>query len=324
MVFETYSRRKRRQDRGGEPEIYVYDDAPAQLRHQIGLALTEGIGEYTLSDPYNVYGETPDNETAYDCWREIDRACRKEIYAYLPFTDDNNFMRRILAAIADIKNIDEFLSIIEISCIVMEHLIDNNHIRADRTESDAAAGALAEINSRFEQHAVGYQYENGCIIRKDSQYMHAEAIKPALALLTAVDFAKANEDFMTAHRHYRNREFKDAVTAANRSFETMLKSICDLEGWTHGKGDRATELVTLVSNKGLFTHDFDKGLSAYVAMLKTGLPNVRNDAGGHGEGLAAEEVTAGIARYAINMAASNIVLLGDAYATLREAKEKKA
>jgi hypothetical protein len=128
---------------------------------------------------------------------------------------------------------------------------------------------------------------------------------------------------MTAHRHYRNGELKDAVTAANRAFETMLKSICDREGWSYGKGDRAAELVTLVSNNGLFTHDFDKGFSAYVAMLKTGLPTVRNDAGGHGEGLASKAVVAEIARYAVNMTASNIVFLGESYASFCEAKGKK-
>ena len=73
----------------------------------------------------------------------------------------------------------------------------------------------------------------------------------------------------------------------------------------------------MVSKGGLFTHDFDKGLETYVVMLKTGLPGVRNEAGGHGEGLAAKEVTAGIARYAINLTAANIVFLGDAYAVFK-------
>ena len=50
---------------------------------------------------------------------------------------------------------------------------------------------------------------------------------------------------MTAHRHYRAGEWKDCVTASNRAFESMLKAICDAEGWTYGKGDRASELITL-------------------------------------------------------------------------------
>jgi hypothetical protein len=147
--------------------------------------------------------------------------------------------------------------------------------------------------------------------------MHAEIVKPALALLAAPVVAKANDEFMTAHRHYRTGAFKDSVTAANRAFESMLKVICDLEKWTYGSGDRASELVTVVNTNGLFTHDFDKGFLAYVAMLKTGLPSVRNNAGGHGDGLSAKAITAGIARFAINLTASNIVLLGDSYAALK-------
>ena len=130
-------------------------------------------------------------------------------------------------------------------------------------------------------------------------------------------FAKANEEFFSAHRQYRAGAFKDCVTGANRAFESALKAICDTEGWTYDKGDRASELVTKVTGNGLFTHAFEKSLSAYVAMLKTGLPSVRNDAGGHGEGLAVAAVTAEIARFALNLTATNILFLGESYAALK-------
>ena len=298
--------------------VYTYDVAPRQLRYQIGMALKEGIGEYRIVDRFGLGDDSPDDEVAFDCWREIDRACRKEIEAYYEFSrGQEDFAGSVVAALDGIADTDDLLSVVEISCKVMETLIDKQHIRADRTESDAAENALAEINRRFEQHAVGYQYRNGWIIRKDSEFVHAEAIEPALTLLATPEFAKANAEFMTAHRQYRAGEFKDAVNAANRTFETMLKLIADFEKWPYPKGARAPELVTVVSKGGLFTHDFDKGLETYVAMLKTGLPGVRNEAGGHGEGLAAKQVTAGIARYAINLTATNIVFLRDAYAAFK-------
>jgi hypothetical protein len=52
-------------------------------------------------------------------------------------------------------------------------------------------------------------------------------------------------------------------------------------------------------------------------MLKTGLPGVRNVAGGHGDGLAAKAVTAGIARFAINLTASNMLFLGESYDAMK-------
>ena len=75
--------------------------------------------------------------------------------------------------------------------------------------------------------------------------------------------------------------------------------------------------MTKVRSMGLFTHDFDRSIDAYVAMLKAGLPAVRNEAGGHGEGLTSAAVTAGIARFAINLTATNLVFLGDSYNAMR-------
>lgn len=62
---------------------------------------------------------------------------------------------------------------------------------------------IAELNYRLREHAVGYQFEKGEIIRVDSQYIHAEAVKPALALLHNASFAGASEQFLQAHEHYR-------------------------------------------------------------------------------------------------------------------------
>lgn len=122
---------------------------------------------------------------------------------------------------------------------------------------------------------------------------------------------------MLAHKHYRAGAYKDCVTAGNRAFESMLKAICDGEGWVYEKGCRASELVTAVNSNGLFTHDFDKSFASYVAMIKTGLPSVRNDAGGHGEGITAAAVSVQIARYALNLTASNVLFLGESYGALK-------
>ena len=57
---------------------------------------------------------------------------------------------------------------------------------------------------------------------------------------------------MTAHRQYRSREYKDAIVAANRAFESTLKAICAARRWSYPEGARAVELVTTVRNKGFF------------------------------------------------------------------------
>jgi len=78
------------------------------------------------------------------------------------------------------------------------------------------------------------------------------------------------------------------------------------------------DLVKKVSAKGLFTHDFDGSFTSYIAMLKSGLPEVRNNAGAHGEGLEAAAVTAPIARFALYLTAAYILFVGDSYALMKK------
>jgi hypothetical protein len=316
MPFETFAQRRRREQRNGQADIYIYDVAPAYLRHQINEALLEGIGNYELVDNTGYGDYHPNFEHPYHKWKEIDRICRKEVFPYVDIVEEiEHFQRRVALAVKTIKDIDEWLSIVEICCVTLEEI--HFDLRLNMQDTDAAQDALVEINRRFEQHQVGYQFESGHIIRKDSEFVHAEIIKPALALLSNPDFLKANQDFIMAHEHYRNRAYSDAVTAANRAFESVLKAICDLEKWPYGSGDTAARLVTVVTINGLFTHDFDAGFMSYAAMLKTGLPGVRNNAGGHGQSLAANEVTAAIAQYAISLTATNLIFISNSYYSMK-------
>ena len=312
MIFETYAQRKKRAQRGNEPEIYSYEAIPDQLRHQICLILADTIGYFHEAGEFD-WSPVPNGN---EFWTHIDKVCRKEIASYAAGARGSNLAGRICAYLQKIADIDDFLSVLEIACALLSTIRDNPYkfgTPATRGAEQGAEDALKEINSRFLQHCVGYQFENREFIRVDSTLEHSEIIKPALAFLAAPLFVKANADFMTAHRHYRNAEWKDSVTAAHRAFESTLKAICDKEGWAYAKGHRAPELVTLVTNNALFTHDFDRTFSTYVAMLKAGLPAVRNDAGGHGEGLLTASVTQQIARFAINMTATNIIFLADAH-----------
>ena len=40
--------------------------------------------------------------------------------------------------------------------------------------------AISELNERFKEHGIGYQFEAGQIIRIDSTYAHSEITKPVL------------------------------------------------------------------------------------------------------------------------------------------------
>ncbi len=51
------------------------------------------------------------------------------------------------------------------------------------------------LNHRFREDGIGYQYIESMLIRVDSQYLHAEAVKPALSLLSSAGFEGAQEEF---------------------------------------------------------------------------------------------------------------------------------
>ncbi len=312
MIFDTFARRKRMRESGETPEVYIYDVASEQMRYQINLVMLEGIGVFQQ----NTYGAN-----ANEWWNLVNEVCDREIFSYTKEGRVYNSFTRYVNYIEKTLDIEDLLSALEIGCRVLNVVKDKPAHNIETRGAKVSGGdAIDEINARFIQHAFGYQFENGEIMRIDSLVTHQEIVKPALVLLTEKAFSKANDDFMTAHRHYRSGDWKDSVTASNRAFESMLKAICDAESWKYEKGDRATELVSKVSSKGLFTHDFDKSFTAYIAMLKTGLPTVRNDAGGHGESLAASAVTPEIARFALNLTATNICFLGDSYKILKRRK----
>jgi hypothetical protein len=205
------------------------------MRHQICEALSEGIGNYYEGGGYH---ELPPN--ANDIWEQVDRICRKEIYSYLSYIQETDLRLRFLTYVLRVPDMYDFLSAVEIGCVDLRIISDVYGFDEPnyRGAQQKVVDAIEEINARFEQHSVGYQFENGQIIRVDSKLTHAEIIKPALVLLTAPLFSKANEDFMTAHRHYRANEFKDCVTAANRAFESMLKAFATRRS---GNMARATE-----------------------------------------------------------------------------------
>jgi hypothetical protein len=190
------------------------------------------------------------------------------------------------------------------------------HERSTQGVMVSASAAINELSHRLLESGLGFQHENGELRRIDSHYVHAEIVKPALALLNGQMFEKANEDFRMAHRHYRERHYKDCVVACQRAFESTLKAICTAKNWEYSAGDRTSELVAKLRKHGLFPSYLDKGLDSYIAALKTGLPGVRNHAGGHGEEPAAPPVPDYIAGYALHLSAANVVMAVAAFRKL--------
>lgn len=305
-VFDIFSKRARRERNAGQPDVYKYDDIPLRLRVQIVHIWNDGLG--SIRD-YS-------NNGAYNRWKVIRDIIVRE-KGLFELGRRGSYQDQCIDWFTNTSSTDDALDIIEVAFRAIEVFgADlNEYTRQSAEIVVTPEAAISELNVRFREHGVGYQFSSGILIRIDSEFVHAEVMKPALALLRGEPFDKANTEFLTAHQHYREQKHKDAIVAAQRAFESTLKAICTERGWKFQPGDRASELVKLVRAKNLFPEYLGNGFDTYVALLKTGLPDIRNNAGGHGEAPDAAPVPAYIAAYALHLTASNIVMLIEAFRT---------
>lgn len=194
-TISLYSKRKRAREQSGQPDVYQYESIPENVANQIVMILCDAIGHH---DEYLTF---------------IIKTLAREY-------GEPKIMLQITSHDLCIKfleretNIDRKLDVVELSFRVIDKLIRGLHYLEKeqfgiKIESDAA---IAELNYRLREGGVGYQFENGTIIRVDSQFVHAEITKNALSLLSSEQFSGAEDEFLSAHKHYREGEHKDAIS----------------------------------------------------------------------------------------------------------------
>jgi len=303
-IFDLFSKRQKRQ-RGEIPDVYQYNSAPKPLRVQIIHIWRSAFGDpaqYGSSVPalFKFIHETLCRE--YGIFRLTERS---EVY----FESVANFMLRS-------ENTDEVIDVIELSFRLLDRTVREDPYRY-RHANQNPDDAIAELNARFREHGFGFQYESGQLVRVDSQVIHSIAVKPTLRLLSEKDFAGANEEFLSAHSHYRNRKYKECLNDCLKSFESTMKVICTRRKWTHKPTDTAKALLDILFSKGLIPKFMQSHFSGLRTALESGVPTIRNKLGGHGQGTKQVAVPESIAAYTLHLTASNIVFLIQAEKELR-------
>lgn len=176
------------------------------------------------------------------------------------------------------------------------------------------SNAIDELNYRFRQHNLGYEFTNNEIIRIDHKLIHNETIKPALKLLYEEGFEGAEQEFRNAFEKRRKGDNKEAILEAGKAFESTMKTICDKKGYTYDKEkDTAQKLIGILETNHFYPTYMTSHLTSLRTTLETGLPVVRNKTSGHGQGSAVVSISDEFAMYALNLAATNIVLLVEIY-----------
>jgi hypothetical protein len=178
-----------------------------------------------------------------------------------------------------------------------------------------------ELSCRYiEKSGISYDYTTYVRTKlkpaEDSQFLHAEVIKPALALLHDKRYQGANDEFLKAREHYRKGEVKECLANCLKALESTLKAICKIRGWAFQPTDTAKALFDTCFKNDLVPAFFQSHYAALKSTLESGVPTVRNKLGGHGQGPQVVTVPPHYAAYALHMTGSAIQFLIEAEKSL--------
>jgi len=314
-MFDLFSRRKREAERES-PDVFRYDEVPHPLRIQLLHALDDAR-KRIVARTIPAYIAIGTEGT--DIFAEACLVLRRE----LGLGKLIEFRKRVRAMTdTQTKDLcDEFTAFFE-NCeteqvldavqVVMRLIEEANRNRLLDHECNASTVA-AEINRRFLEHGLGYQYQSGQIIVETNSVLHNEAITPALTLLSDSRFAGANEEFLKAHEHYRHGRLGECLVDCLKAFESTMKIVCGLKGWAYKPTDTAKALIEVCLANNLIPTFTQQQLTSLRTLLESGVPTVRNKQAGHGQGAIRHQVSPHLARFGLHLAAAVIVLMVDSF-----------
>jgi len=296
-IFDLYSKRKRR-ERGAAPAVYSDDVIPIQFRTQVVHILQDALG-LEQYDPKGI-----------GVAEMIVKVLRREYGVFRLAGEYDRDFEELVKFFLRANDVEVVIDVIELSFRCIDQIVRKDvHAYRPKTSPD---DAISELNGRFEEAAIGYQYESGEIVRVDSQYLHAEAVKPALEVLADPIYEGANDEFRKAHEHYRSGGYKEAINECLKAFESVLKTICAKKGWSFRGTDNAKVLIGAVLGNGILPKFMESQLGTFRSLLESGIPTVRNKASGHGQGKETVSVPEYLASYVLHLTASTILLLAAA------------
>lgn len=306
-IFDLFSKRQADAAKSGIADVYQYSEIPKNLRVQINQIAIEALGKVGRRGDRIIRGDEENN-----LWFQIERTYLREkglegiAHGDFAGTRVQTFMR-------DCSTSDwlDFLELVALGVEVMAS-DENGYERQRWYVQTPGQAAIDEINYRLRQASVGYQLEGARLIRVDSQYVHAEVVKPALSLLSGQDFEGPMQEFQAAHQHYRSGEHRQAVAMAANAVESTLKAIFDRKGWAYQKSARISDLIKVARANALWPDYLDASFDQLVATLQSGLPKIRDNDASHGQGATPKKVPDYIAAYALHLAASKIVFIAEA------------
>lgn len=305
-VFDLFSKRQRIV-RGEVPDVYVYDDLPNELRVQTVHILRDMLGTYEIDRVYGIVGQDQ-----YQVYKSIASALAREYGKFHLVGSgprDGDYASELFNFFLQTTEIEKALDVVELATRVGDSATRRYEYHRRPDFDTWVDGCIAELNSRFRERGIGYQYEGGRIVRLDSELLHSEAVRPALSLLAMEGFEGPQEEFLRAFEHYRHGRNAEALNDSLKAFESTMKAICDAKGWAYDKSATAKSLVDVCLRNGLVAEFWQSHLSGLRSTLEGSIATARNKLSGHGQGASRREVPDSIVAYVLHLTASTIVFL---------------
>jgi len=302
-VFDLFSKRQKSL-RGEDPDVFIYDEIPDQLRVQIVHIIRDAIGKMSVHASQNLPSQ------AYEFIHST--LCREYGVFKLgqtQFRESNE--DSLFNFFLQTKDYEQAIDVIEFCFRYIEIVIkpDINRYKFQTVTLMDPDQAIEELNTRFKEHGVGYQFEAGEIIKLDSTYAHSEIVKPTISLLLNRKFQGACDEFLKAHEHYRHGRNKECLTECLKAFESTMKIICKEKKWSYNATDTSKKLISICLNNNLIPAFTQSQFTSLSSLLESGIPTIRNKLGGHGQGQVPQKVDDEMTRYGLNLTGSNIIFL---------------
>jgi hypothetical protein len=301
-IYNIFSKRMKA-ERGEVPDVYQYKTFEDSLRVKIVHIIGDGIGQ---SDNMRYIDDNYYKGI-------IDILCRE--YGIFELIDGgknhSSPYDHLMNYFIQEKNIEKALDVVELCFNVIDTMIRKNnssyailhHIKLYPDE------AIKDLNDRFKEHGFGYKYESGIIMKITSEFNHTEIVRPALKLLSDKRFEGAQQEFLSAHKNYRNKNNKECINDCLKSFESMMKTICKIRKYQINDNATSKVLIAKLFDEEYIPKYLQSHCNALQSILESGVPTIRNKIGGHGQGEKVIDVDDNYAEFALNMTASNIVFL---------------
>ena len=309
-ILELFSKRQKKL-RGEYPDVFQYENIDEKFRVQVVQIIEDTIG----TDEKRYENVT---DKAYEY---IHKTLCKEHGVFKLGKSRELYSSAISNYFLDEEDHEKCLDIIELSFHVIDTYVRQNefHFRKAEGVTQKPDDAIEELNARFKESGIGYQFEGGELMRIDSQFIHSEAVKPVLHLLGKDEkYAGANNEFLSAHEHYRHKRYKECLNDCLKSFESLMKAIHEKHSWPYDSGAPAKTLINSCLANKLVPEYLQTQFSSVRGLLESGIPTVRNKKGGHGQGTEVSTVPEHLASYTLHLTATNLLFLAKCEEQYRE------